>query len=174
MIDYIKQSTPLGDMILASDGSALCGAWFAGQKYFPVTEGWREGEDRALEKAAVELRRYFSGELRCFTVPLRPRGTTFQQKVWAGISEIAYGQTASYGELAARLGSAPRAVGAATGRNPVSVFIPCHRLVGHGALMNGAAPSDKSLTGYAGGLDKKRALLTLEGVILSPANEHLF
>ncbi|MDR3231125.1 MAG: methylated-DNA--[protein]-cysteine S-methyltransferase [Synergistaceae bacterium] len=160
---YVRLSTPLGSMVLASDGSALCGAWFVGQKYFPVMEGWREGEDRVLEKAASELERYFSGELRRFTVSLRPRGTDFQRRVWAGIAEIAYGHTARYGELAARLNSAPRAAGAATGRNPVSVFIPCHRVVGHGAA-TGAPLSERALTGYAGGLDRKKALLNLEGV----------
>jgi methylated-DNA-[protein]-cysteine S-methyltransferase len=154
MTHYVKQFTPLGEMVLASDGFGLCGAWFVGQKYFPALDDWKEREDELLEEAARELERYFAGELRRFDVPLRPRGTAFQQKVWEGISSIDYGSTMSYGELALRLQSSPRAVGAATGRNPISLFIPCHRVVG----------SSGFLTGYAGGLDKKKALLTLEGV----------
>jgi methylated-DNA-[protein]-cysteine S-methyltransferase len=154
-------------MLLASDGSALCGAWFAGQKYFPVRDGsvrdgsvrddWAEArEDAVLRKAAWELERYFAGELRIFSVPLAPRGTPFQERVWAGIADIPYGRTESYGALAARLSSGSRAVGAATGRNPVSLFIPCHRVVG----------VDGHITGYAGGLEKKERLLTLEGIKL--------
>jgi methylated-DNA-[protein]-cysteine S-methyltransferase len=157
MIDCVRKLTPLGEMLLASDGSALCGAWFAGQKYFPVTAGWREqrqGEDTLLEKAAEELDLYFAGELRRFSISLRPRGTSFQQKVWTAITEIGYGHTASYGDLAERVKSSPRAVGAATGRNPASLFIPCHRVLG----------IDGRLTGYAGGLDRKKALLEGEGV----------
>jgi methylated-DNA-[protein]-cysteine S-methyltransferase len=147
----------LGEILLASDGSALCGAWFAGQKYFPLRDGWTEArEDRVLQKAAWELERYFAGDLRIFSVPLAPQGTPFQEKVWAGIADIPYGRTESYGALAARLRSGPRAVGAATGRNPVSLFIPCHRVIGR----------DGHITGYAGGLEKKKRLLTLEGIKL--------
>ena len=146
---YLKTSTPLGEMTLASDGSALCGAWFIEQKHFPVMSEWREdGENELLKKAADELRSYFAGELRHFTVPLYPRGTSFQQQVWAGIAGIPYGRTASYGDLAKRLHSSARAVGSATGRNPLSLFIPCHRVMG----------GDGSITGYAGGLDRKKAL----------------
>ncbi|MDR1621527.1 MAG: methylated-DNA--[protein]-cysteine S-methyltransferase [Synergistaceae bacterium] len=162
--DWMRCSTPLGEMLLASDESApdepalgkpaLCGAWFVGQKYFPSMAGWRERKTALFEKAAFELQRYFEGGLRRFTVPLRPRGTPFQQKVWAGIAEIGYGRTVSYVRLAARLKSSPRAVGSATGRNPLSLFVPCHRVVGSGGL----------LTGYAGGLKRKEALLTLEGI----------
>jgi methylated-DNA-[protein]-cysteine S-methyltransferase len=142
-------------MVLASDGFALCGAWFAGQKYFPLLEedAARKGEeDGLLRKAAAELDRYFKGEAADFSVPLRPAGTAFQKEVWSGIAEIGYGRTASYKDLAALLGSSPRAVGSAVGRNPLSVFIPCHRVVGSGG----------ALTGYAGGLDRKKALLALE------------
>ena len=158
MSDWMKCSTPLGEMLLASDGSALCGAWFLGQKYFPLLAGWteqkKEQSDALFKKAAWELQRYFGGQLRCFTVPLRPQGTPFQQKVWARIAEIGYGRTSTYGQLAEALGSSPRAVGAATGRNPLSLFIPCHRVVG----------SEGFLTGYAGGLKRKKALLKLEGI----------
>jgi methylated-DNA-[protein]-cysteine S-methyltransferase len=154
MSDWKKCSTPLGEMFLASDGSALCGAWFLGQKYFPRLTGWREQENELFENAVWELQCYFKRQLRCFTVPLRPQGTPFQQKVWAGIAKIDYGCTATYGQLAKQLGSGPRAVGAATGHNPLSLFIPCHRVVG----------SEGFLTGYAGGLKRKKALLTLEGI----------
>jgi methylated-DNA-[protein]-cysteine S-methyltransferase len=167
MTFYMETSTPLGEMLLMSDGAALCGAWFKRQKYFPVPKNsvsdgsvrkqWTETrEDAVLQKAAQEIERYFAGDLRLFSVPLAPRGTPFQEKVWAGIADIPYGRTESYGALAARLQSGPRAVGAATGRNPVSLFIPCHRVVGGGG----------QLTGYAGGLEKKRYLLILEGIKL--------
>ena len=153
----MKVTTPLGEMMLASDGEALCGAWFLGQKYFPATEGWETAQKNGLLlKAARELEDYFAGKLRRFAVPLRPHGTPFQQKVWAGIAAIPWGQTLTYGELAARAGTHPRAAGSATGRNPVSLFIPCHRVVG----------GDGFITGYAGGLEKKKALLTLEGIFL--------
>jgi methylated-DNA-[protein]-cysteine S-methyltransferase len=141
-------------MLLASDGSALCGAWFAGQKYFPVCGGWTEaGGTDVLREAVRELERYFAGDLRIFSVPLAPRGTPFQERGWACIADIPYGRTESYGAIAARLGSGPRAVGAATGRNPANIFVPCHRVVGGGG----------HITGYAGGLEKKKSLLTLEG-----------
>jgi methylated-DNA-[protein]-cysteine S-methyltransferase len=170
---YTKTLTPLGEMLLASDGAALCGAWFVGQKYFPLRlrensaqNDWTEArEDAVLQKAVQELERYFAGDLKIFSVPLAPRGTPFQEKVWAGIADIPYGRTESYGALAARLRSGPRAVGSATGRNPVSLFIPCHRVVG----------GDGHITGYAGGLEKKKRLLTLEGIKLGGHNdEHVF
>lgn len=154
MIEWMTCSTPLGDMLLASDGPALCGAWFVGQKYFPSLEGWKEQKNELLEQTASELDCYFKGQLRCFTIPLRPQGSVFKQQVWASISEIGYGCIVSYGSLAEQLNSGPRAVGAATGRNPLSIFIPCHRVVG----------SVGELRGYAGGLDKKETLLKLEGV----------
>ncbi len=153
----MKVSTPLGEMLLASDGGALCGAWFVGQKYFPVVDGWEETQkNELLLRAARELDGYFAGNLRRFTVPLLPHGTEFRKKIWAGIAAIPWGRTITYGALASQAGTHPRAAGTATGRNPVSLFIPCHRVVG----------GDGFITGYAGGLDKKRALLTLEGIAL--------
>jgi methylated-DNA-[protein]-cysteine S-methyltransferase len=153
MTEYARCFTPLGEMLLASEGDALCGAWFVGQKYFPLLSG-EERENDLLRRAARELEGYFAGELRRFSIPLRPHGTNFQKKVWSALSDIDYGHTETYGKLAALLHSSPRAVGSATGRNPISLFIPCHRLIG----------ADGSLTGYAGGLEKKKALLTLEGI----------
>ena len=162
MTDYVKVSTPLGEVVLVSDGTALCEAYFVGGKYCSSLiereqENSKSSKKNILEQAARELELYFAGELREFTVPLRPvGGTPFQQRVWAGIAEIPYGSLLSYGTLAANLKTGARAVGSATGRNPIGIFIPCHRVVGH----NG------TITGYGGGLDRKRALLALEGITI--------
>jgi len=155
MNEYVI-STPIGEMLLASDGTSLCEANFVGGKYAPPPPE-REQKDDLLELAERELALYFAGKLREFTVPLRPVGTPFQQKVWAGIAGISYGRLLSYGSLAAKLKTGARAVGSATGRNPISIFIPCHRVVGY----------DGAITGYGGGLDRKRALLTLEGITIT-------
>lgn len=111
-----------------------------------------------LEQAAAELAAYFAGQLRTFTVPLAPAGTEFQQRVWAALREIPFGKTATYGEIAARVGNprACRAVGQANNRNPIPILIPCHRVIGAGG----------QLTGYAGGLDVKQKLLALERAYL--------
>ena len=112
--------------------------------------------DPLLLDAADQLRAYFAGELREFDLPLAPRGTAFQLQVWAAVSAVPYGRTATYSEIAAAAGrpSACRAVGAANGRNPLPVIVPCHRIVGAAG----------ALTGYGGGLDRKRSLLDLEAV----------
>jgi len=158
MNDYVV-STPLGEMVLFSDGTALCGAYFKDHKYFNYLPCQREPGQKSdlLERAAHELMLYFAGKLREFTVPLRAVGTPFQQRVWTGIAGIAWGRLLSYGQLAAGLKTGARAVGSATGRNPISIFIPCHRVVGYSG----------AITGYGGGLDRKRALLTLEGVVIT-------
>jgi methylated-DNA-[protein]-cysteine S-methyltransferase len=144
-------------MILAADGDALVGAWFDGQRYFNGVEPtWDEDDsDPVLRDAVSQLDEYFSGFREEFQIRLAPRGTAFQQKVWAGISEVEFGQTTTYGRLAKAMhkSSAARAVGAATGRNPISIFIPCHRVLG----------GNGSLTGYAGGIDRKEHLLAHEG-----------
>ena len=154
--------SPLGELLLAADETGLTGAWFAGQKYFargldPAAE---EGEAPALAAARAWLDRYFAGEAPPVDIPLHLIGTPFQREVWELLLAIPYGQTTTYGglavELARRRGAAhlsAQAVGGAVGRNPVSVIVPCHRVVG----------ASGSLTGYAGGLDRKIALLTLEG-----------
>ena len=159
MTDYIIIPTPMGEMILVSDGTTLCEAHFVGGRDCPSVPDRPELEQKTylLEQAAHELEFYFAGKLREFTVPLRAVGTPFQQRVWAGIAEIPYGRLLSYGELAARLKTGARAVGSATGRNPLCIFIPCHRVVGYAG----------AITGYGGGLDKKRALLTLEGITIT-------
>jgi methylated-DNA-[protein]-cysteine S-methyltransferase len=117
--------------------------------------GERVDDDPLLQEAARQLRAYFARELKEFDLPLRPEGTPFQQRVWEQLREIGYGETASYGEIAARLGMNPgasRAVGAANGRNPIGIVIPCHRVVG----------TKGSLSGYAGGVERKQLLLELE------------
>jgi methylated-DNA-[protein]-cysteine S-methyltransferase len=154
--------TPLGKMQAAARNDALTGLWFVGQKYFPKdTEFWLKGQDHppfvSLKKW---LEAYFSGKKPKITIPLAPHGTEFQQAVWKLLLEIPYGKTTTYGAIAERLSStgkkaAAQAVGGAVGHNPISLIIPCHRVLG----------ADGSLTGYAGGLDKKRALLELEGAI---------
>ena len=149
--------SPLGKMLLAADDGGLMGAWFYGQRYFARgLEGAEkdvEAETPVLAAARRWLDAYFAGERPGVAdLPLAPRGTAFQRRVWGALLAIPYGETRTYGELAAELGSSPRAIGTAVGRNPISVIIPCHRVVGAGG----------SLTGYAGGLDRKQALLELE------------
>lgn len=146
--------SPLGSILLAADAVGITGAWFEGQKYFArgLTQA-REEETQVLFRAKCWLDIYFSGREPDFTPPLHPAGTEFQQRVWEQLSTIPYGQTLTYGALARRLGcKSAQAVGGAVGRNPISVLIPCHRVVGSGG----------SLTGYAGGLERKTALLALE------------
>lgn len=153
--------SPLGKMLLAADDAGLMGAWFYGQRYF--ARGLEGAEKNAgtgeladspvLLAARCWLDAYFAGERPGVAdVPLAPRGTAFQRRVWGALLAIPYGETRTYGELAAELGSSPRAVGAAVGKNPISVIVPCHRVLGAGG----------SLTGYAGGLEFKRALLEIE------------
>ncbi len=148
--------SPLGEVLVAATGQGVCGVYFVGQKYFPANaDTWIDAPDRPLlRQARAELREYFAGARTTFTVPLDPRGTPFQRRVWGALQSIGYGTTTTYGAIGGQLGDggAARAVGAAVGRNPISIIVPCHRVVG----ANGA------LTGYAGGLERKRALLKLE------------
>ena len=160
MYTFITQ-TPLGAVQAAADDDALRGLWFTGQKYFPAAaETWHNRPDYPVF-AALEawLKDYFSGKNPAVTMPLSPEGTDFQQAVWKLLLEIPYGKTTTYGTIAANLGAAKdgaaQAVGGAVGHNPISLIIPCHRVLG----------ADGSLTGYAGGLEKKRALLELEGAL---------
>ena len=149
-------ASPLGPMTLAATTQGLAGAWFNGQKHMPATEAWPEQPDHpVLLQAKVQLDDYFAGHRAVFEVPLDPLGgTTFQRQVWHALLAIPAGGTASYGALAQRIGrpAAVRAVGAAVGRNPLTILVPCHRVVG----------ADGSLTGYAGGLERKTALLQRE------------
>jgi len=147
--------SPLGPMILVASDEALVGLYFTGQKYVPDQSRWHADPGLPVIRTAVtELDEYFAGTRETFDVPIAPAGTAFQRAVWDAISRVPYGETITYGELARRVGrpGSARAAGAATGQNPVGVIVPCHRIVGAGG----------TLTGYAGGLDRKRALLTLE------------
>jgi methylated-DNA-[protein]-cysteine S-methyltransferase len=149
-------ATPLGNLLLARTERGLAGAWFEGQKHHPAPfDAPRRPHDELLRRSERQLQSYFAGETDGFDLPLDLRhGTPFQQTVWKMLLGIAAGATRTYGEIARALdaASAVRAVGGAVGRNPISVIVPCHRVIG----------SDGSLTGYAGGVDRKRALLALE------------
>ncbi len=153
--------TPLGEMIALAEQDELCGLWFVGQKYAPDDAGdWNSDQSRPVfVTLRAQLTAYFAGQLRAFDIPLTPGGTPFQMAVWALLRTIPSGETTTYGALAGRLaeqreGRTPsaQAVGGAVGRNPITIIIPCHRVVG----------ANGSLTGYAGGLDRKAALLSLE------------
>jgi methylated-DNA-[protein]-cysteine S-methyltransferase len=149
-------ASPLGPMTLAASNTGLCGVWFDGQKHQPDLQHLRaEPLHGLLRKVHTQLTEYFAGQRAHFDVALDMQcGTAFQQAVWKQLLSIAPGSTVSYGAIASAVGRpmASRAVGAAVGRNPVSIIVPCHRVVG----------SSGALTGYAGGLDRKIALLRLE------------
>ena len=148
-----RYASPLGEIVLAADGDALIGLWFFGQAHFGAGLcGAEDGDCAVLREAKAWLDDYFAGKIPAQTPKLRPRGTAFQQRVWAELLRIPRGETVTYGTLAERLGSHARAVGGAVGRNPISIMIPCHRVVG----------KDGSLTGYAGGTERKAALLKIE------------
>ncbi len=158
MFDYIRYDSPLGTLTVAAEGRALTALVIEGQKYeaLHLAGESRERETPVLYAARIWLDRYFAGERPDpADLPLSPKGTAFQQRVWRELMTIPYGRTESYGSLAARLGSSGRAVGGAVGRNPLSVMIPCHRVLG----------SDGRLCGYAGGLENKKKLLKLEGIV---------
>jgi len=144
--------SPVGPLTLVSDGAALKRLDFANPRYpAPVPP---RGEDAVLRAARRQLDAYFDNRLKAFDVTLAAEGTPFQRKVWAALMHIGYGETCSYGQLAAAIGSpaASRAVGLANGRNPIAIIVPCHRVIG----ANGA------LTGYGGGMERKQLLLDLE------------
>jgi methylated-DNA-[protein]-cysteine S-methyltransferase len=148
--------SPLGPMLLAASEDGLVGAWFDGQRHFAGRDAsWDiDAAQPTLREAQRQLQLYFDGGLRTFELPLDPRGTPFQRAVWRAIAAVPYASTITYAELARAAGvqGAARAAGAATGRNPLSIVVPCHRIVG----------ARGALTGYAGGLARKRALLDLE------------
>jgi len=155
-----RYESPMGTMLLAASERGLAGVWFVGQRHGPDTRGWYEDpEHPVLRQAVAQLVEYFAGERSTFDLPLDLQGgTPFQQSVWDALLRIPRGGTTSYAELARRLGKpqAARAIGAAVGRNPVSIVVPCHRVLG----------TDGTLTGYAGGLERKTALLQLEGALM--------
>jgi len=156
---YDLYESSQGQMLLVANDAGLSGVYFDGQKYLPQVESdWRRDARHApLRQAKRELAEYFGGGRKRFETALAPEGTPFQQAVWKAISAVGFGKTITYSELALHAGfpGSARAAGAATGRNPISIIVPCHRIVG----------SKGSLTGYAGGLDRKRALLALESGI---------
>jgi len=155
--------SPVGPLTAAVDERGrLVSLSFSGRSRLAASDGEPGSRARAgLARVAAQLHEYFAGKRRKFTFPLAPRGTEFQQRVWDELLRIPYGATVSYGELAARLGnpSAQRAVARANATNPIAVVVPCHRVIG----------ADGTLTGYGGGLDKKRQLLELEGALLPMA-----
>jgi methylated-DNA-[protein]-cysteine S-methyltransferase len=160
---YLSIPSPFGSMLLRAEEDALTGLYFVGQKYFPLDASNvpsaanmpSAAPPRVLAESAEQLAEYFAGERQRFTVRLQIAGSTFQQRVWSELVKIPFGEIASYGQLALRLGlptGSARAVGAANGRNPVSIIVPCHRVIS----------STGELTGYAGGLERKAGLLALE------------
>lgn len=150
---WCEAESPIGPLLLAADTQALTRVHFqAGPHPLRPPGEWRH-EPARFATVTQQLGEYFAGGRRAFSIALAPEGSDFQQSVWRALLEIPYGETISYGELARRTGSVPRAVGAANGANPLPVIVPCHRVIG----------ADGSLTGFGGGLGIKRALLELEG-----------
>ncbi|HEY1327165.1 MAG TPA: methylated-DNA--[protein]-cysteine S-methyltransferase [Casimicrobiaceae bacterium] len=158
-ISYATWTSPLGSMLFAASEDGLIGAWFEGQRHFGGRDAaWQiDAAHPVLRDARRQLEAYFDRSLRRFELALDPAGTAFQRTVWRAIAAVPYGEVLTYGELARAAGAAgsARAAGAATGRNPLSIIVPCHRIVGAGG----------ALTGYAGGLERKRALLDLENTL---------
>lgn len=153
-LTYALLDTPIGPLLVSGDAAGLhCLSFTSGNRAAPVRPGWQR-DQRAFDQHAAELEAYFAGRLTRFTFPLAPQGTPFQLRVWHALSDIPYGTTTSYGELARRIGQpqAVRAVGLANGANPLAIVVPCHRVIG----------SNGSLTGYGGGLPLKQRLLALE------------
>jgi len=156
---FAELNSPLGKLTLESDGVALTRIRLPEEDWRPDPKVKRVRKPEMFTEAATQLKAYFRGERTTFDLPLKPGGTPFQRKVWDLLRNIPAGETITYGELATRAGNpkAHRAVGAANGRNPLPIIIPCHRVIG----------SNGKLTGYAGGLEAKKALLEIEGARLS-------
>jgi methylated-DNA-[protein]-cysteine S-methyltransferase len=148
--------SPIGVLTLVNDGDALCGLHMEYRQHPPAPSTFGDQSQAGFEQITEELGEYFAGERTEFSVPLAPHGTEFQRRVWDALLTIPYGETRSYGEIARLIGEpgweAARAVGAANGRNPISIVVPCHRVIG----------ADGSLVGYGGGLERKKFLLALE------------
>jgi methylated-DNA-[protein]-cysteine S-methyltransferase len=162
---YAIIPTPIGDLVAWGEDHSLRALEFADSRTeSPLETGWKR-DDSAFGQLAEQLRAYFAGELTCFDLTLETGGTPFQRRVWDALQKIPYGTTTTYGALAAEIGQprAVRAVGAANGRNPISIVVPCHRLVG----------ADGSLTGYGGGLERKRWLLEHERATATAGNSEL-
>ena len=154
-MNYSIVKSSIGDLMLVADASALIGLYFVGCDHSPTTSTWSlDARHPVLQQAAKQLQEYFAGKRTKFSLPLRLAGTDFQQRIWREISLIRYGETITYTDLAKRAGvpQAARAAGTSIGQNPVSIIIPCHRVVG----------KDGSMCGFAGGLDRKQYLLAFE------------
>jgi methylated-DNA-[protein]-cysteine S-methyltransferase len=151
---YTTIESPIGELLLVGDGETLRGLYMQdGRKPKTIATGWEEAS-APFTDVRTQLEEYFAGERTTFDVPLAAQGARFEREVWHALEEIPYGKTVSYGEIARRVGqpTAARAVGTANGRNPIAVIVPCHRVIG----------ADGTLTGYGGGLERKRLLLELE------------
>jgi len=157
---YTRIDSPVGPLLLAGDDEALHVISFERSRRAAHRSSSWIADERPFRKVIAQLRAYFAGDRHEFDLPLQPHGTDFERSVWRALTKIPYGRTMSYGELARRIGhpSASRAVGLANGKNPLPIVVPCHRVIG----------ADGSLTGYGGGLEIKRWLLTLEGALPSP------
>jgi methylated-DNA-[protein]-cysteine S-methyltransferase len=151
---YRTVASPIGTLTVAGEGCTLTHLLMSEQSHEPDRSGWEPAGPDAFADLVAQLEAYFAGELTAFDVDLELTGTDFQRRVWAALQTIPYGETRSYGQIAEQIGSpaASRAVGLANGRNPISIIVPCHRVIG----------SSGSLTGYGGGIERKRALLELE------------
>ncbi len=150
--------SPVGPLLLAADDDHLRMIWFSNPRHpIPRDAALEPGDSAVLRETGAQLDAYFTGRLHAFDLPLRPAGTPFQCQVWSMLAQIPYGETWSYGQVARRIGKpeAVRAVGAANGRNPIPIVLPCHRVIG----------ADGSLTGFGGGLPTKQFLLSLEGAL---------
>ncbi|MFI7293094.1 methylated-DNA--[protein]-cysteine S-methyltransferase [Streptomyces sp. NPDC050121] len=157
-------ASPYGPLTLVADDGVLCGLYMTEQRHRPPEENFGPRDDTLFGDAEEQLAAYFAGELQDFTLQLHLRGTQFQQRVWAELRKIPYGETRTYGELAEALGNpaASRAVGLANGKNPIGIIVPCHRVIGAGG----------GLTGYGGGLERKQRLLDFEsGTAIDEAGE---
>ncbi len=153
---YSFLDSPIGSLMISTDGTALTGLYMGTPSKRPNIEDWREDPDElVLRETAQQLNEYFSGKRRKFELPLKFNGTEFQHRVWHALTEIPFGETRTYGQLARHIGNpaACRAVGLANGKNPIAVIVPCHRVIG----------ADGSLTGFGGGLPRKEWLLGHEG-----------
>jgi methylated-DNA-[protein]-cysteine S-methyltransferase len=151
---YTTIESPIGELLLVGDGETLRGLYMQdGRKPKTIATGWEESS-APFADVRTQLEEYFAGERTTFDVQLAAEGARFEREVWHALEEIPYGETVSYGEIARRVGqpTAARAVGTANGRNPIAVIVPCHRVIG----------ADGTLTGYGGGLERKRLLLELE------------
>lgn len=154
MRSHTVLDSPIGPLTLVEEDGALAGVYMTEQRHLPKPARLGGSDNAVLPAVREQLDAYFARDLRDFDVPLAPGGTPFQARVWAALREVPYGSTCTYADLAAAIGrpTAVRAVGAANGRNPISIVVPCHRVIG----------ANGSLTGYGGGLERKRLLLDLE------------